>query len=242
MEEKRPSSPVSFITYRTPRSSIAFLVVILSPAALLLALGFASGTWPVPDAFLTAILVLQLLFVIVIGALLTQRGVRSFGMKLVHPFSLYSPASTLVMGFFSSLTWWAVSIMFQREEAYDVAWVAFFFVGGQLGAWTWRLLRRKRARERGDADFSVTEGGFTLAQAVLFLLPLVTWVPAAFLIEWLGVPQLIGVLLWLGYVGVSLFVWDRYLLRRQASARPPKLVSAGRELVLPLHESGSARI
>ncbi len=133
-----------------------------------------------------------------------------------HSASLYSPAATLVWGFTGSLVMWAASIVSQRQEAYDVGWVIVFFVGGQLGVWTWRLLAR-RSRERGDTALGMTEVGFTIAQALLFLLPPVTWIPAAFLIEWLGVPQLIGVLLWFGYVSVSIYVGYRYLSRRQAS-------------------------
>jgi hypothetical protein len=53
-----------------------------------------------------------------------------------------------------------------------------------------------------------------LGRLLLFLSIMVTWVPAAFLIEWL-IPQSVpGIFLWAGYAIASILLWQRYLYRR----------------------------
>ena len=60
--------------------------------------------------------------------------------------------------------------------------------------------------------------GGTLRQVLLFFLPLVTWVPAAFLIDLLTISSGAKLLTWAAYAVASVLIWDRILKRRKAAS------------------------
>jgi hypothetical protein len=53
-----------------------------------------------------------------------------------------------------------------------------------------------------------------LGRLLLFFSIMVTWIPVAFLIEWLIPPSVPGIFLWAGYAIASILLWQRYLYRR----------------------------